>query len=160
MSIIVRGKCDAQAEDYFDSLYKQFGGIPAEHQTAIDLRMRFFTKYVLERSIADYKAPVEKDWTYVAKREYRYDVNVRAACDGAALGLVACMGRMFMLKKFIWWPFAPVALATYVYRQKQLFVFHNKKFFDMCNVGEQYEVGFARLAVLKRCNALLDRQDF
>lgn len=78
--------------------------------------MRFFTKYVLERSIADYKTPVEKDWTYVAKREYRYDVNVRAACDGAALGLVACMGRMFMLKKFIWWPFAPVALATYIYR--------------------------------------------
>jgi hypothetical protein len=31
MSIIVRGKCDAQSEDYFDSLYKHHGGIPAEH---------------------------------------------------------------------------------------------------------------------------------
>ena len=30
----------------------------------------------------------------------------------------------------------------------------------MCNIGEQYEVGFARLAVLKRCNDLLDREDF
>ena len=122
--------------------------------------MRFFVKYVLERSIGDFKTPVEKDWTYVAKREYRYDVNLRAACDAGALGLVSCMGRMMMLKKFIWWPFAPVVLATYIYRQRQLFVFHNKKLFDMCNVGEQYEVGFARLAVLKRCNALLDRQDF
>ena len=122
--------------------------------------MRFFTKYVLDRRVNDYRTPVEKDWMYVAKKEYRYDVNIRAASDAAALGLTACMARMFMLKKFVWWPFAPVALATYLYRQRQLFVFHNKKFFDMCNVGEQYEVGFARLAVLKRCNALLDREDF
>ena len=122
--------------------------------------MRFFTKYVLDRRVNDYKTPVEKDWMYVAKREYRYDVNLRAASDAFALGLVTCMGRMFMLKKFIWWPFAPVALGTYLYRQRQLFVFHNKKFFDMCNVGEQYEVGFARLAVLKRCNELIDREDF
>ena len=56
--------------------------------------MRFFTKYVLDRGVNDYKTPVEKDWMYVAKREYRYDVNVRAAADGAALGLLACMGRM------------------------------------------------------------------
>ena len=31
MSLIVRGKCDALAQDYFDMLYKQHGGIPAEH---------------------------------------------------------------------------------------------------------------------------------
>jgi hypothetical protein len=46
------------------------------------------------------------------------------------------MLRMFMLKKFVWWPVAPVALLTYVYRARQLFAFHNKKLFDMCNVGE------------------------
>ena len=49
--------------------------------------MRFFTKYVLERNVHDYKTPVEKDWMYVAKREYRYDVNLRAATDAAALAL-------------------------------------------------------------------------
>ena len=136
MSLIVRAKADAQAADYFDSLYRNFGGIPPEHQTAIDLRMRFFTKYVLERNVNDYKTPVEKDWMYVAKREYRYDVNVRAASDAAALALVTCMGRMFMVKKFIWWPFAPMFVASYLYRQKQLYVFHNKKLFDMCNIGE------------------------
>ena len=80
--------------------------------------MRFFTKYVLNRGVNDYKTPVEKDWMYVAKREYYWDVNVRAASDGAALGLLACMGRMFMLKKFIMWPFAPVALGTFMYRQR------------------------------------------
>jgi len=97
---------------------------------------------------------------YVARREYRYDVNVRAGCDAAAAGLTASMLRMFMMKKFIWWPFVPVAAFTYVYRSRQLFAFHNKKFFDMCNVGEQYEVGFARNVILRRCNMMLDREDF
>ena len=127
---------------------------------AIDLRMRFFKKYVLDRKVNEYKTPTEKDWMYIAKREYRYDVNIRAASDASAAALTACMLRMFMMKKFIWWPFAPVFLATYVYRARQLFVFYNKKLFDMCNVGEQYEVGFARLAVLRRCNMLLDLEDF
>ena len=97
---------------------------------------------------------------YVAKREYRYDINIRAGCDAGFAGLVASMLRMTMTRKFICWPFAPVFIATYAYRSRQLFVFHNKKFFDTCNVGEQYEVGFARNAVLKRCNGLVDREDF
>ena len=55
---------------------------------------------------------------------------------------------------------APVATLVYIYRSRQLFAFHNKKFFDMCNVGEQYEVGYARNVILRQCNALLDREDF
>ena len=124
---------------------------------AIEMRMQFFDKYVLKRGSLDYKTPTEKDWAYVAKREYRYDVNIRAAEDAAALGLTATMIRMFMVKKGLIWPLFPVFAATYLYRQRQLFVFHNKKFFDMCNVGEQYEIGFARNVVLKHCNTLLDR---
>ena len=81
MSILYRNKQEAAAADYFDSLYKQYGGIPINHQMAIDLRMQFFTKYVLDRRINDFKTPVEKDWMYVARREYFYDVNVRAASD-------------------------------------------------------------------------------
>merc|ERR1712151_711997 len=122
--------------------------------------MRFFQRYVLDRRVNDYRSTLEKDWMYIAKKEYRYDVNIRAACDGGAAGIVACMMRMVMVRKFIWWPFTPVFLGTYLYRSRQLFVFHNKKFFDMCNVGEQYEVGFARNAVLKRVNTLIDREDF
>jgi hypothetical protein len=30
----------------------------------------------------------------------------------------------------------------------------------MCNVGEQYELGYARNVVLRRSNKLLDREDF
>ena len=151
---------EAASRDYFDELYKQHGGIPLNHQMAIDLRMEFFTKYILDRRVNDFKTPTEKDWAYIARREYRYDVNFTAMADGAAAGLTAAMVRMFMLKRFIWWPIAPVALVTYVYRTKQLFVLHNKKFFDMCNVGEQYELGFARNTVLRRCNKLIDREDF
>lgn len=160
MSIIVRNKHIANTTDYFDQLYKFHGCIPENHQMAIDLRMRFFEKYVLNRRVNDYQTPEEKDWMYVARKEYYWDVNVRAGLDGSVCGLLACMVRMSMVKKMIWWPFAPVALGVYLYRAKQLFVFHNKKFFDMCNVGEQYEVGFARNTVLQRCNALIDRWDF
>ena len=123
----------------------------------IEMRMQFFDKYVLQRGSLDYKTPTEKDWAYVAKREYRYDVNIRAAEDAGACGITATMIRMFMVKKGLIWPLFPVFAATYLYRQRQLFVFHNKKFFDMCNVGEQYEIGFARNVVLKHCNTLLDR---
>ena len=157
---IGRGKADAAAVDYFNELYRKYGGIPENHQLAIDLRMQFFEKYILNRRTNDYRTPTEKDWAYIAKREYRYDVNVRAAADGFALGLSAMIVRMFMVKKFVMWPFLPVAISTYYYRQRQLFVLHNKKFFDMCNVGEQYELGFARNVVLKNCNTLLDHEDF
>ena len=160
MSILIRRRAEASSQDYFDNLYKQFGGIPPNHQLAIDLRMRFFNKYVLDRRVNDYKTPIEKDWMYVARREYRHDVNVRSSADATAAGLTACCIRTFMKKKTIFWPFAPVWIATYLYRARCLYVLHNKKFFDMCNVGEQYEVGFARNVVLDRCNKLLDREDF
>lgn len=160
MSILYRAKQDASSSDYFDQLYKYHGGIPPNHQMAINLRMNFFTKYVLDRRVRDYKTATEKDWMYIAQREYFYDVQVRAGCDAAAAGLTAAMIRMFMVKKMIWWPMAPVAGAMYLYRTRQLFAFHNKKLFDMCNVGEQYEVGYARNVVLRHCNKLLDREDF
>ena len=160
MAILLRSKLNVSAEDYFNDLYERYGCIPENHQAAIALRMQFFTRYVLERRPGDYKTNTEKDWSYVARREYRYDVNVRALCDGLALGNLACIARMYMLKKFVIWPFVPVAIGTYLYRSRALFIKHNKKFFDMCNVGEQYELGYARNVVLRRCNTLLEREDF
>lgn len=152
MSILLRAKLNASAEDYFNDLYERYGCIPENHQAAIALRMQFFTRYVLERRPADYKTASEKDWSYVAKREYRYDVNVRALVDAYVVGSLACITRMYMLKKFVIWPMVPVFIGTYLYRSRSLFVKHNKKFFDMCNVGEQYELGYSRNVVLRRCN--------
>ena len=152
MSILLRAKLNASAEDYFNDLYERYGCIPENHQAAIALRMQFFTRYVLERRPANYKTASEKDWSYVAKREYRYDVNVRALVDAYVVGSLACITRMYMLKKFVIWPMVPVFIGTYLYRSRSLFVKHNKKFFDMCNVGEQYELGYSRNVVLRRCN--------
>lgn len=160
MSILLRAKLTASSEDYFNDLYQRYGCIPENHQAAIALRMQFFNRFVLERRPGDYKSATEKDWAYVARREYRYDVNIRALADAYALGNVACMVRMFMVKKFVIWPFAPIFIGTYLYRSRALFIQNNKKLFDMCNVGEEYELGFARNVVLRRCNKLLDREDF
>ena len=157
---LLRAKLFASYTDYFDELYRLHGCIPENHQTAINLRMQFFTKYILEKTPSDFKTGTEKDWAYVARREYRYDVNVRALVDAFALADFACIIRMYMLKKFVIWPFLPVFVGTYLYRSRSLFVFYNKKFFDMCNVGEQYELGYARNVVLRRCNTLTDRADF
>ena len=65
-----------------------------------------------------------------------------------------------MIKKFVIWPLLPVMIIGYLYRQQELFLFYNKKFFDMCNVGVQYEVGAARNKVLAECNKLLGTEDF
>lgn len=97
MSIIVRNKHVAYTQDYFDQLHKCYGHIPENHQMAIDLRMRFFEKFVLNRRVNDYQTPEEKDWMYVARAEYFWDVNVRAAADASAGGLVAMMIRMRMM---------------------------------------------------------------
>ena len=158
--LLVRSKLSASQDDYFDELYRLHGCVPENHVTAINLRMQFFSKYILEKTPSEYKTGVEKDWAYVARREYRYDVNARSLADAFAMGNVLCMARMYMVKKFIIWPFLPAFIATYLYRSRALFIFHNKKLFDMCNVGEQYELGYARNVVLKRCNRLLDREDF
>lgn len=65
-----------------------------------------------------------------------------------------------MIKKFVLWPLFPIGLFTFLYRHQDLFVMHNKKFFDMCNVGIQYEIGRERNEVLKQCNELIDAEDF
>ena len=68
---------------------------------------------------------------------------MRSFGDAFAMGTVACILRMFMAKKFVMWPFAPVCLLTYFYRQNDLLFFYNKKYFDMLNVGEEFEMGIS-----------------
>ena len=160
MSILLRKKLEASYEDYFNHLYKTHGGIPENHQAAMLLRMNFIQRMILDRKPSEYKTPVERDWAYCVRREYIYDCNVMAAADATAAGLLGMMARQVMVKKFVMWPFFPIAAGVYLYRSRELFRFYNKKYFDMINVGEQYEVGFARNVILRKCNLLLDREDF
>tara|TARA_B110001450_G_C17326227_1_gene361495 strand:+ start:57 stop:467 length:411 start_codon:yes stop_codon:yes gene_type:complete len=136
MSILLRAKLDASYDDYFNHLYKHYGGIPEEHQTAINLRMLYTKQYILDRQPHEYRTPTERDWSYAIRREYIYDCNIRSAADATAMGLAGSCLRQFMVKKFVMWPFFPLAAATYLYRNKVLYMFYNKKYFDMANVGE------------------------
>ena len=122
--------------------------------------MLFIKTYILDRQPHEYRTPVERDWSFVVRREYIYDCNIWPLADATAAGLSAMLLRQVMVKKFVMWPFFPVALATYLYRSRSKFYFYNKKYFDMANVGEQYELGHARNVVLRKCNTLLDREDF
>ena len=160
MAILLRSKLDASYEDYYNHLYKYYGGIPDNHQAAISLRMLFIKNFILDRQPHEYRTPIERDWAYVVRREYVYDCNIWPIADGLAAGIGAMMARQFMVKKFVLWPLFPVFTATYLYRQRSKFYFYNKKYFDMANVGEQYELGHARNVVLRKCNTLLDREDF
>lgn len=37
---------------------------------------------------------------------------------------------------------------------------YNKRLFDMCNVGEDTELGYKRNMVLRECNKILNTEDF
>ena len=95
------------------------------------LRMTYIQEKILDRQPYEFKTPIERDWAYVVRREYIYDCNIAPALDAAAAGLLGMMARQVMVKKFVMWPFFPVALVTYFYRNKTLFMFNNKKYFDM-----------------------------
>lgn len=158
--LTIRRRYHSEQHKYFADLYERYGCIPENEQKAMDLRMEFFRKFILERKPTQYETATEKDWMYIARREYYWDVTLRSIGDGIALGLLASTFMMFMKKKFVIFPLPVVGTLFGVYRNHDSFCFHNKKFFDMCNLGEQYEIGRERNKVLKQCNALLDREDF
>ena len=87
MSIyLYRKRFENKEKNYFMELYEKYGGIPADHMEVIKLRMSFFTKYVLDKHASDYHTNTEKDWAYIARREYWYEVNVRAVADSLVTG--------------------------------------------------------------------------
>lgn len=103
---------------------------------------------------------MERDWAYIAKREYVYDVRMKSIGYGFAVGNAAWSLGMFLRKKFLIWPLPLFWALGTLYFKPKFFLMHNKKLFDMCNVGEEYYLGAQRNVVLRRCNELLDREDF
>jgi hypothetical protein len=49
--LTVRSQYDSHQQNYLKNLYERFGQIPEPHMKAINLRMDFFKKYVLDRVI-------------------------------------------------------------------------------------------------------------
>jgi hypothetical protein len=118
MSILLRKKLEASYEDHFNHLYKTYGGIPEDHQAAMLLRMNFIQEKILDKLPHEYKTPTERDWAYVVRREYIYDCNIAPALDAVAAGFLGMIGRQVMVKKFVMWPFFPLAFFTYLYRSQ------------------------------------------
>jgi hypothetical protein len=56
-------------------------------------------------------------------------------------GNLAFSARIFLAKKMVWWPLLVVSPLVALYYQPVLLQKHNKKLFDMCNVGEQFFLG-------------------
>jgi hypothetical protein len=87
-------------------------------------------------------------------------VRLRTAGYAGITGILACSVAMFVMKRAVFWPFAVVTPLAAAYHYPRFFTMHNKKLFDMCNVGEEYYLGAQRNFVLRKCNEILDREDF
>lgn len=74
--------------------------------------------------------------------------------------------RIYVNKAMVYWPLAiipasyPFISPMYPPLSHSLLQKHNKKIFDMCNIGEDYHLGAKRNEVLRECNRILDREDF
>ena len=93
MSILLKKKLEASYEDYFNHLYKTYGGIPEEHQAAMILRMNFVKEKILNKAPSEHKTAVERDWAFVVRREFIWDCNIRAAVDATAVGITSMIIR-------------------------------------------------------------------
>ena len=126
---------------------------------ASNLRMDFFRNYIINRNTTLYKTTVERDFAYIALREYRYEVTIKSAGYAFITGCAALSCGIFRAKKMVVWPFM-IALPAFPYFRQYFFYKTNKRLFDMCNVGDEYELGHARNEVLRECNRILDVEDF
>ena len=124
------------------------------------LRMDFFNKYVVNSNTSLYKTVVERDWAYIAKREYNYMVNIKGAAWGFFIANIVWTQRIYANKRMVVWPLLMVFPLATVYFRNHFHFKHNKRLFDMCNVGEEYDLGKARNEVLRACNLILNVEDF
>lgn len=123
------------------------------------IRMNFISKWSLNSNVDLYKTDTEKDWAYIVRREYRYNVNMGSFF--ASVGIVStvhCLA-IWKNKKMVAWPYAflpfvGLGLAPYIFKT------NSRRYFEMLNVGSEYELGAERNRVLEECNRLAHRADF
>ena len=84
--------------------------------------------------------------------------------NGALCGLVLNCATIFLKKRLC--PYTATlslvgggGLCTY-YNHQRMLLKYNKRIFDMCNVGVEYELGYQRNEVLKQCNEIQGVEDF
>ena len=141
-----------------ENTYRKRGNDPLYLQVA-NLRLDFVDKMILKPSTESYSTQVERDWSYLVRREYRYKVILKSMGHSFFIGNVGVILATFAKRKLQMWPMV-LAVPSFFFFQNRYRYMHNKRFFDMCNVGEEYELGFKRNLVLRQCNEILDVEDF
>ena len=86
-------------------------------------------------------------------------MRLKGAAYACLIANIVLSWRIYVNKAMVWWPFA-LTYPTYLAITPVLLQKHNKKLFDMCNLGPDYHLGVKRDEVLRECNRILDREDF
>ena len=132
----------------------------SDYKEASNLRMKFFKDHVLSMNPMFFKTQEERDWMYIARREYNYIVLGKSILFAGLIGNVCWTAGIYWNKRMVVWPLILGSAIAYPLFHNYLFLKTNKRLFDMCNLGEQYEIGAKRNEVLRRCNEIQDCEDF
>jgi hypothetical protein len=73
---------------------------------------------------------------------------------------IVSVARIFMSRRMSWGPYLVVWPLAFFYLYPLKLQKHNKKLFDMCNIGEEFYLGNERNKILRECNRILDTEDF
>lgn len=144
-------------EDNEDKMVQRFLHDPAFRQ-ATRLRQGLVRR-VLRADPRFHKTQEEIDWLYIVKREYNYVVLGRAGVWSFLPAAVANAALVFALKRLTVYPLFVLPVAFVGFYQ-YFFLKHAKRLFDMCNIGEEFELGQERNRVLRQCNDILGVEDF
>ena len=124
------------------------------------MRMEFFTENIVKKQTLFFRTQEERDWSYIAKREFNYCVTLKSLIYSFATANVFWSLGIYAKKKIVVWPLVVVTPVAFFFYQRYFYFKINKRLFDMCNVGEEYELGTARNEVLAKCNAIQGVEDF
>ena len=86
-------------------------------------------------------------------------MRLKGAAYAILLANIVLSWRIYINKSMVWWPMT-LCFPSYFAIKPLLLQKHNKKLFDMCNVGPDFHLGVKREEVLRECNRILDREDF
>lgn len=144
--------------------YKEVTELEPAQQAAADklsdgLRMNFIRDWVLKANIDLYKTDAETNWAHIVRREYRYNVTYRSWGDAFFASSLIQVLLSIRLKKIVFWPYA-FAPVFAILRTPDLFRNHNRRYFEMLNIGTEYELGAERVRILDECNRIAHRADF
>ena len=145
--------------DYYDKKEAELKKDDPLWQEASKIRLNFTDTFIRGRDPYSYLTQTERDRAYLAKREYRYKVFGWSISKAGFCSLLLSMAATFATRKANFYGFALMPVFYYKFREENRLIF-NKRFFDMCNVGEEFELGRERNKVLRICNELQGVEDF